>query len=40
VARVEAGRLVLERREDIVRRLKARFSRVPAGRVLSEELIR
>jgi len=39
VARVEDGRLVLERREDVVRRLKARFSHVPAGRVLSEELI-
>ncbi len=39
VARVEDGRLVLERREDVVRRLKGRFAHVPAGRVLSEELI-
>src|ERR687894_628976 len=39
VARVEDGRLVLERREDVVRRLKNRFSHVPAGRMLSEELI-
>jgi AbrB family looped-hinge helix DNA binding protein len=39
VARVEDGRLVLERREDVVRRLKGRFSHVPAGRMLSEELI-
>jgi AbrB family looped-hinge helix DNA binding protein len=39
VARVEDGRLVLERREDVVRRLKGRFAHVPAGRMLSEELI-
>ena len=39
VARVEDGRLVLERREDVVRRLKDRFAHVPAERVLSEELI-
>ena len=39
VLRVEDGRLVLERGEDVVSRLKARFSHVPAGRVLSEELI-
>ena len=39
VARVEDGRLVLERREDVVRRLKGRFAHVPAGRLLSEELI-
>jgi AbrB family looped-hinge helix DNA binding protein len=39
VARVEDGRLVLERREDVVRRLKGRFAHVPVGRMLSEELI-
>jgi AbrB family looped-hinge helix DNA binding protein len=39
MARVEDGRLVLERREDVVRRLKGRFAHVPADRVLSEELI-
>jgi AbrB family looped-hinge helix DNA binding protein len=39
VARVEDGRLVLERREDVVRRLKGHFAHVPAGRMLSEELI-
>lgn len=39
VARVEDGRLVLERREDVVRRLKGRFAHIPADRVLSEELI-
>jgi AbrB family looped-hinge helix DNA binding protein len=36
VARVEDGRLILERREEDV---KGRFAHVPAGRVLSEELI-
>jgi AbrB family looped-hinge helix DNA binding protein len=39
VARVEDGRLILERREDVVRRLKGRFVHVPSDRVLSEELI-
>ena len=39
LGRVEDGRLVLERREDVVRRLRSRFRKVPAERVLSEELI-
>lgn len=39
LGRVEDGRLVLERREDVVRRLRSRFGNVPADRVLSEELI-
>ena len=39
IGRVEDGRLVLERREDVVRRLRSRFGDVPAERVLSEELI-
>ncbi len=39
LGRVDDGRLVLERREDVVRRLRSRFRNVPDGRVLSEELI-
>lgn len=39
LGRVDDGRLVLERREDLVRRLRSRFKTVPADRVLSEELI-
>lgn len=39
IARVEDGRLVLERREEVVRRLRASFANVAPGRVLSEELI-
>jgi len=39
LGRVEDGRLVLERRQDVVRRLRSRFRNVPAERVLSEELI-
>ncbi|MEJ7842837.1 MAG: AbrB/MazE/SpoVT family DNA-binding domain-containing protein [Rubrobacter sp.] len=39
IGRVEDGRLILERREDVVRRLRSRFGDVPAERVLSEELI-
>ena len=37
--RVEDGRLVLERREDVARRLRERFASVAPGRSLSEELI-
>ena len=39
MARVEDGRLVLERREDVVRRLRGRYSGVSRGRSLSDELI-
>lgn len=39
LGRVEDGRLVLERREDVIRRLRSRFGNVPTDRVLSEELI-
>ena len=39
IARVEDGRLVLERREEVVRRLRTSFANVAPGRVLSEELI-
>ncbi len=37
--RVEDGRLVLERREDVARRLRKRFASVAPGRSLSEELM-
>ena len=37
--RVEDGQLVLERREDVARRLRKRFASVAPGRSLSEELI-
>ena len=37
--RVEDGRLVLERREDVARRLRERFASVTPDRSLSEELI-
>lgn len=39
LARVEDGRLVMERRGDVVRRLRGRYSGVSSGRRLSEELI-
>jgi AbrB family looped-hinge helix DNA binding protein len=39
LARVEDGRLVMERRGDVVRRLRDRYSGVASGRHLSEELI-
>ncbi|MGI8866277.1 MAG: AbrB/MazE/SpoVT family DNA-binding domain-containing protein [Rubrobacteraceae bacterium] len=37
--RVEDGRLVLERREDVARRLRERYAAIAPGRSLSEELI-
>lgn len=37
--RVEDGRLVLERREDVARRLRGRYAAIAPGRSLSEELI-
>lgn len=37
--RVEAGRLVLERREDVLERLQRRFDAVPRGRSLAKELL-
>jgi len=40
VARVEEGRLVLEKRENVLKRVQARFARVPAGTDLAEELVR
>jgi bifunctional DNA-binding transcriptional regulator/antitoxin component of YhaV-PrlF toxin-antitoxin module len=39
VARLEAGRLVVERRRDVVRRLQDRFATVPSDVDLAEELI-
>lgn len=37
--RVENGRLVLERREDVLERLRRRFDVVPRGRSLAKELL-
>lgn len=39
VARIEEGRLVIEKREAVLARLKARYSKVPKGVDLAEELI-
>lgn len=39
IAREDSGRLVLEKREVIKQRLKARFARVPQERSLADELI-
>ncbi|MGC9528556.1 MAG: AbrB/MazE/SpoVT family DNA-binding domain-containing protein, partial [Limnospira sp.] len=39
IAREEAGRLILEKREAIARRLKARFSHGNPHRSLADELI-
>jgi AbrB family looped-hinge helix DNA binding protein len=39
VAHVEEGRLVIEKRETVLARVKARFSKVPKGVDLAEELI-
>lgn len=39
VARYEEGRLILEKQETIKQRLKARFSQLPEGISLADELI-
>ena len=39
VARLEDGRLILEKRETIKRRLKARFARLPIEKSLASELL-
>ena len=39
VVRLEEGRLVLEKREAVVRRLRDRFRHIPPGVSLAEELI-
>lgn len=39
VARVEGGRLIIEKRETVLARIKSRFSRVPKGVDLANELI-
>ena len=39
VARVEDGRVVLEKRENVLRRLRGRFAGVPTEVSLADELI-
>lgn len=39
IAVVEDGRLVLEKRESVLRRLRQRFAHIPAGVSLADELI-
>ena len=39
VARVEDGRVVLEKRENVLARVRRRFERVPRGVSLADELI-
>lgn len=39
IARMEDNRLILEKPETIKRRLKARFTHLPANRSLAEELL-
>jgi len=39
VARLENGRLILEKQEAIRRRLKDRFARLPQGKSLASELL-
>ena len=39
VARVEDGRLVLEKREALLQRLRRRFAHIPPGVSLADELI-
>ncbi len=39
IAMVEDGRLVLEKREAVLQRLRRRFAHVPAGVSLADELI-
>lgn len=39
ISRIEEGRLVLEKRDNVLRRLRQRFAKVPEGVSLAEELI-
>jgi bifunctional DNA-binding transcriptional regulator/antitoxin component of YhaV-PrlF toxin-antitoxin module len=39
VARVDEGQLVIERREEVIRRLQARFAVVPPGVSLVDDLL-
>ncbi len=39
ITRVEEGRLVLEKRDNVLRRLRRRFAKVDRGVSLAEELI-
>ena len=40
VARVEDGRIILEKRDDVLARVQRRFKGVPEGVSLADELIR
>ncbi|HET9209901.1 MAG TPA: AbrB/MazE/SpoVT family DNA-binding domain-containing protein [Thermoanaerobaculia bacterium] len=39
IATVEDGRLVLQKRETVLRRLRQRFAHIPAGVSLADELL-
>lgn len=39
VARIEGGRVVLEKRQNVLKRVRERFAGVPEGTRLSDELI-
>ncbi|EIC28417.1 MULTISPECIES: hypothetical protein [Methylomicrobium] len=39
IAKVEDGRLILEKRDNVRERLKARFAKIPADVSLADELI-
>lgn len=39
VARVDEGRLIIERRDDVIRRLQGQFTRVPPRVSLVDELL-
>ncbi len=39
IARIEDGRLVMEKRDNILRRLRARFAKIPPELKLSDELL-
>ena len=39
IARISDGQLILETRENVERRVRSRFAPLPAGRLVSEELI-
>lgn len=39
VVRVEDGRLIMEKRENVMRRLRARFAKIPPQVSLADELI-
>ncbi|BBM68883.1 AbrB/MazE/SpoVT family DNA-binding domain-containing protein [Rhodothermus marinus] len=39
IVRVEDGRLILEKRQEVIERVKARFAHIPSEVCLSDELI-